>query len=83
MTHSDLVKIAADVVGAAQRQLPNELRSYARNVAVHYDAKPGADVIAEGFPDDILGLFSGDSHGAELNSDNPLPPQIQLYLENL
>jgi predicted Zn-dependent protease with MMP-like domain len=83
MNHSDLVQLAADVVGAAQRQLPAELRSHARGVAVHYEAKPGADVLAEGFPPDILGMFSGDPHGTELSSDLPLPPQILLYLDNL
>jgi predicted Zn-dependent protease with MMP-like domain len=83
MNHSELVQLAADVVGAAQRQLPTELRSLARGVAVHYEAKPGADVLADGFPPDILGMFSGDSHGTELSSDLPLPPQILLYLDNL
>ena len=43
-----LTQIAADAVGAAQRRLPPELRALARGVAVHYEEKPGADVIAEG-----------------------------------
>jgi predicted Zn-dependent protease with MMP-like domain len=52
-------------------------------VPVHYEALPDADVLADGFPDDILGLFSGDAHGTELAHDQPHPPQIVLYLENL
>jgi len=78
-----LTQIAADAVGAAQRRLPPELRALARGVAVHYEEKPGADVIAEGFPADILGLFTGSSHGTELSADHPSPPQILLYLDNL
>jgi predicted Zn-dependent protease with MMP-like domain len=78
-----LTRIAADTVGAAQRQLPLEIRPLARDVAVHYERLPAADVIAEGFPADILGLFTGAAHGTELAHDNPAPPQILLYLENL
>ncbi len=78
-----LTQIAADTVGAAQRQLPPEIRPLARGVAVHYERLPAADVLADGFPDDILGLFTGSAHGMELAHDNPAPPQILLYLENL
>lgn len=78
-----LTQIAADAVGAAQRRLPPELRALARGVAVHYEEKPGSDVIAEGFPADILGLFTGSAHGTEFSADHPAPPQILLYLDNL
>ena len=83
MDHEQRGLAAANVVGAAQRQLPAELRSLARGVIVHYEALPSADVIADGFPEDILGLFSGAPHGTELSHDNPAPPQIMLYLDNL
>jgi predicted Zn-dependent protease with MMP-like domain len=78
-----LMRLAADAVGAAQRQLPPEIRPLARDVPVHYERLPHADVIAEGFEADILGLFSGSPYGTELQHDNPAPPQILLYLENL
>lgn len=77
------MKVAADTVGAAQRQLPPDIRALARGVAVHYEPLPGPDVLADGFPDDILGLFTGSPHGTELSDDNPAPPQILLYLDNL
>lgn len=83
MKFSALAQMAADVVGATQRRLPPEIRPLARRVRVHYDALPAEDVIAEGFEPDILGLFSGSAHGEELAQDNPLPPQIFLYVENL
>lgn len=78
-----LTQIAADTVGAAHRQLPADVRAVAREVAVHYEDLPSADLIAEGFEPDILGLFTGSPHGTELAHDNPVPPQILLYLENL
>lgn len=83
MDFTRLIQLAADTVGAAQRQLPREIRPLARGVAVHYERVPAADVLADGFPDDILGLFTGSAHGQELSHDNPAPPQILLYLENL
>lgn len=83
MKHSRLAAIAADTVGAAQRQLPPPIRPLARDVPVHYEAKPAADVLADGFEPDILGLFTGSPHGSELAEDHPAPPQILLYLESL
>ena len=78
-----LTQIAADTVGAAQRQLPPEIRVLARDVPVHYEAVAAAEVVAEGFEPDILGLFTGSAYGEELAHDNPAPPQILLYLESL
>jgi predicted Zn-dependent protease with MMP-like domain len=80
---SQLVKIAADAVGAAQRRLPPEIRPLARGVPVHYEKAPDADLLSHGFEPDILGLFTGSPHGTELTTDNPAPPQILLYLESL
>lgn len=83
MKRSRLTQIAVDAVGAAQRQLPPEIRPLARNVPVHYEAGPSAEVLADGFEPDILGLFAGSAHGRELAELDPAPPQILLYLDNL
>lgn len=83
MDQDRLLQIAADTVGAAQRQLPPDIRALARNVPVHYEAVAGADVIADGFEPDILGLFTGSPHGTELSHDQPAPPQILLYVQSL
>ncbi|WP_414663472.1 metallopeptidase family protein [Horticoccus sp. 23ND18S-11] len=83
MDPARLTQIAADTVGAAQRQLPPEIRVLARGVAVHYEHVPAGDVLADGFEPDILGLFTGSAHGTELSQDNLAPPQILLYLDNL
>jgi predicted Zn-dependent protease with MMP-like domain len=78
-----LTQIAADTVGAAQRQLPREIRPLAQAVAVHYESAPADELIAEGFEPDILGLFTGSPYGTELSDNQPAPPQILLYLESL
>jgi predicted Zn-dependent protease with MMP-like domain len=83
MDLAQLTSIAADAVGAAQRRLPPEIRPLAKQVAVHYEAAPLPDVLAEGFEPDILGLFTGTPHNEELAQDNLAPPQIMLYLESL
>lgn len=83
VTPEELIQLAAQTVGAAQRQLPPDLRALARNVAVHYERAPAPEVLAQGFEPDILGLFTGSAHGQELAHDNPAPPQILLYLDSL
>lgn len=83
MDHEGLTRIAVNAVIGAQRRLPPEIRTLARGVPVHYERVPDEQLRAEGFEPDILGLFTGSPHGTELSDDNPLPPQILLYLENL
>ena len=83
MTFVELSSIAAEVVNATQRKLPPEIRPLAQHVPVHYESLPDDDVLAEGFPEDILGLFTGSPHGMELEAANPELAQIVLYLENV
>ena len=83
MTLTDLTNAAAEVVTKTQRKLPSEIRTLAESVPVHYESMPDADVLAEGFPEDILGLFTGSPHGMEMEAANPELPHIMLYLENL
>ena len=83
MNHTRLVQIAADAVASTQARLPAEIRAIARSVPVHYEREPVASVLEEGFEPDILGLFTGNPHGTELAHDNPAPPQILLYINNI
>lgn len=76
-----LLQIARHEVLATQRGLPPELGPALEAVAVHFEKTPATDVLAEGFPPDILGLFSGSPRGDF--EDQPMPPQITLYLDNL
>lgn len=83
MTLAQLTALAAPVVEATRKKLPAPLRPHADGIPVHYEALPGQDVLDDGFEDDILGLFTGSAYGTELREDQPMPPQIILFLENL
>jgi len=83
MTKADRTLLAEKTVAASVRRLPVELRDLARAVPVHYESVPAADVLAEGFEPDILGLFTGSPHGTEFDGSQPAPPLILLYLDNL
>jgi predicted Zn-dependent protease with MMP-like domain len=84
MDFSRLTAIARQVVSAAQKRLPAEVRTVAAAVPVCYETVPNDAMLAEGWEPDILGLFVGHEHGAELRSDEtPLPPQILLFLDNI
>jgi predicted Zn-dependent protease with MMP-like domain len=83
MRASRLVQIAADTVAATRRRLPPEIREASRSVAVCFEAGPGADVLADGFEPDLLGLFTGSPHGTELSGADLQPPRIILYTANL
>jgi predicted Zn-dependent protease with MMP-like domain len=83
MNFPHLVRMAAEVVEATRRKLPKDIGEAARGVPVHYEPVPDEALMAEGFEPDILGLFLGAPHGTELNQDNPVPPQIILYINSL
>jgi predicted Zn-dependent protease with MMP-like domain len=83
MTLDQLTVLAASVVNRTVSRLPAPLRPLADTIPVHFEARPDQDLIDEGFDDDILGLFTGSAHGAELREDQPMPAQIILFLDNL
>ena len=61
MNFERLTEIAANTVGAAQRQLPPEIRMPAREVAVHYERAP-ADQL-RGQEEDAAGPRARHLHG--------------------
>lgn len=64
--------------------LPPALREQLTGLTITLDAKPSPDeVMQEGDEDDLLGLFTGPSFGEEEASDDPIPPAIRLFVENL
>ena len=83
MPLTQLTLLAVEVVEAAQRGLPPALRPLAATVPVHYEALPDSELIEAGFEPDILGLFTGSPHGADLHEEQPMPAEIVLFLENL
>ncbi len=83
MTFAQLSRTAEQVVAAAQRRLPPEVREAAASVPVCYEPAPNDAILEEGWEPDILGLFVGRAHDEEISGADPLPPQILLFLENL
>jgi predicted Zn-dependent protease with MMP-like domain len=73
-----LERLAADEVEAVLVALPVPLAEKARQLPVLFAQKPDLD---DGQEDDLLGLFIGAELAHE--GDEPLPPQIILFLENL
>lgn len=83
MTVEQRSTAAAREVENTLRRLPPPVREFAKKIPVHYEARPPAHILEEGFPEDILGLFDGSAHGEAVSEDQPMPPQISLYLENI
>ena len=83
MTFARLSSIARQVVAAARQRLPAEVREAAAAVPVCYEAYPSEDIMDDDIDEDILGLFVGHEHGAELAESQPMPPQILLFLDNI
>ncbi len=83
MRFEELTPIARQVVRAAQRRLPDEIRPLAEAVPVSYEPGPNDAILAVVWEPDILGLFVGHEHHGEHADLQPLPPQILLFLENL
>lgn len=83
MNFVQLAAIARQVVAAAQRRLPPEIRPLAEAVPVSYESVPSESIQEEGWEPDILGLFVGHPHLGELADGQPLPPQILLFLDNI
>jgi predicted Zn-dependent protease with MMP-like domain len=83
MTPDRLIAMAQQVVLAAQKRLPAEVRAVAETVPVCYEPHPNDAILAEGWEPDILGLFVGHEHLGELSEAQPLPPQILIFFANI
>ncbi|HMP72359.1 MAG TPA: metallopeptidase family protein [Kiritimatiellia bacterium] len=69
-------------IASVRATLPRPVAQAIKNLPVTLQPLPDPDYIAEGLPDDTLGLFVGPSL-REQESPDPLPPQILLFLENI
>lgn len=78
-----LTATALEVVNATLRSLPDALRKPAKDVHVVFEDHADAELVAQGFEPDILGLFVGDPVGTGSGSLQPMPPQIVLYVGSL
>ena len=73
-----LEELARDEVESIIAALPAPLAERARLVPVLFERTPAKN---SGIEDDLLGLFTGLEFAHE--GDEPMPPQIILFLENL
>ncbi len=69
---------------ALRAALPDDLRNRLTGLVVTLDPKPTPDEEQqEGDNEALLGLFVGPSFGEELDTADPIPPVIRLFVENL
>ena len=79
-----LERIAKTEVEALRLQLPREMARRAAEVPVVYLPRPTKAMVRDdGVDPDLLGLFVGPNCAEGVESGDPLPPEILLFLENL
>lgn len=79
-----LERIAKTEVAALRRELPREMARRAAEVPVVMLARPTKAMVRDdGIDPDLLGLFVGPNCAEGVESGDPLPPEILLFLENL
>ena len=75
--------LALEEVKATVASLPAALRQRAEGLPVTFERRPNAAQRRDGIEADTLGLFVGPAFADEETANEPLPPQIILFLENL
>ena len=79
-----LERIAKTEVEALRLQLPREMARQAADLPVVYLPRPTKAMVRDdGVDPDLLGLFVGPNCAEGVESGDPLPPEILLFLENL
>ena len=79
-----LERIAKTEVEALRLQLPREMARRAAEVPVVMLPRPTKAMMRDdGVDPDLLGLFVGPNCAEGVESGDPLPPEILLFLENL
>ena len=83
MTIDQLTLLASQVVETVQRRLPTGVREAALALPVICEPYPSSELVADGLESDILGLFIGADHLSEAGDNQPMPPQVLLFVENI
>ena len=79
-----LERMAKTEVAALRLELPREMARRAAEVPVVMLARPTKAMVRDdGIDPDLLGLFVGPNCTEGVESGDPLPPEILLFLENL
>ena len=83
MKYSRLEEWALREVRDLRKKLSPEVARHADAVPVVCFAEPTPEMEDEGLEPDLLGLFVGPAMDEEPGLDDPLPPEILLFLGNL
>ena len=84
MNLAALERIAKTEVAALRLELPREMARRAAEVPVVMLPRPTKAMVRDdGIDPDLLGLFVGPNCAKGVESGDPLPPEILLFLENL
>ena len=84
MNRVHLERIAKTEVAALRLRLPREMARPAAEVPVVMLPRPTKAMVRDdGVEPDLLGLFVGPNCAEGVESGDPLPPEILLFLENL
>ncbi len=83
MNLARLERMAKMEVEALRRKLPREMSRRAGEVPVVAMARPTKAMARDGIDPDLLGLFVGPNCAEGVESGDPLPPEILLFLENI
>lgn len=78
-----LERIAKTEVEALRLKLPPEMARRAADVPVVALARPTKAMVRDGIDPDLLGLFVGPNCAEGVESGDPLPPEILLFVDNL
>jgi predicted Zn-dependent protease with MMP-like domain len=78
-----LAKIAEKEAEATIAALPRPVRERLKGIPVTCLPEPSRKIMDDGVESDTLGLFLGDPYPDEISGDDPLPPQIILFINNL
>ena len=84
MNLAALERIAKTEVAALRLELPREMARRAAEVPVVMLPRPTKAMVRDdGIDPDLLGLFVGPNCAEGVESGDPLPPEILLFLDNL
>ena len=84
MNRVALERIAKTEVAALRLELPREMARRAAEVPVVMLPRPTKAMVRDdGVDPDLLGLFVGPNCAEGVESGDPLPPEILLFLDNL
>lgn len=76
--------LADEEACAVRAALPADLRERTAGLIITLDPKPARDEeMQEGDGDALLGLFVGASFGEGMETLDPMPSAIRLFIENL